>query len=109
MNIFLILDVLLVILSLYFGINAALMFNTLPMGEVIQGITTQKKHKTRLLYSTVFMGSTLTVLSIVQGIRYLNGIIISYSELAILAVNLSFLAITYTWYSFLMDIRIGRS
>lgn len=97
-------NLLLVILSIIFGSQAVLMFNEKGMGEVLEGLHKMENHKKRLLYASVFLGSTLIALSIVQGARYVSEIQISYIDLAILFVNLSFLGITYSWYAFLKDL-----
>ncbi|MFQ5800518.1 MAG: hypothetical protein ACE5HH_02205 [Candidatus Hydrothermarchaeales archaeon] len=82
------------------------MFKKTSIGEVVNELNTKEKHKLRLLYATVFLGATLITQSIIQGMIYLAGTPISYSELAMSAVYLSFLFITYAWYRFLKD--IGR-
>lgn len=100
----LLVDALLALLSAYFGVQAVLMFKKTSIGKIVDGINTKEEHKLRLLYATVFLGATLIAQSIIQGMIYLADTHISYSELAMTAVYLSFLFITYTWYGFLKDI-----
>jgi hypothetical protein len=110
-------DGLLVLFSAYFGTRAILMFRKTDIGRVVDKLNTDEKHKLMLLYSSVFLGVTLITLSIVQGMIYLMDTRISCSELVITtvyscselvmsAVYLSFLAITYSWNSFLKDLRL---
>ncbi|GBE18781.1 MAG TPA: hypothetical protein ENH13_06230 [Euryarchaeota archaeon] len=102
---------LLIFLSIYFGVQALLMFKKMGLGDIFKRLAEQEKHKLRLLYASVFLGSTLIAFSIFQGARYLVGIAasctglisISCSDLLFFAVNLSLLAITYAWYGFLRD------
>jgi hypothetical protein len=98
---------LLALLAVYFGVRAILMFKKTNIGEVVADLNAKEKHKLRLLYSTVFLGSTIVSLSIIQAVN-LSVIQILYSDLALLAVNLAFLFSAYSWYSFLKDLQQGK-
>jgi hypothetical protein len=95
---------LLVLLAVYFGVRAVLMFKRTNIGEVVADLNAKEKHKLRLLYSTVFLGATIMSVSIIQAAN-LSVIQIPYSDLAMSAVNLAFLFSAYTWYSFLKDLQ----
>ncbi len=84
------------------------MFNKMSFGNVLNRLGEMEKHKIRLLYASLFLGSTLVALSIVQGLKYLGNISVPNMDVAFIAVILSFLAITYTWYGFLKDVNRTR-
>jgi hypothetical protein len=98
---------LLVLFAVYFGLRAVIMFKRTNIGEVVADLNAKEKHKLRLLYSTVFLGSTIVSLSFIQAVN-LSVIQIHSSELALSAVNLAFLFSAYTWYSFLKELHQGK-
>jgi hypothetical protein len=65
-------------LSIYFGAQALLMFNKMKFGNVLNRLGEQEKHKNRLLYASLFLGSALVLLSIVQGLNNLGDISVPY-------------------------------
>ncbi|MHA2220421.1 MAG: hypothetical protein ACXACY_31515 [Candidatus Hodarchaeales archaeon] len=98
---------LLVLFAVYFGLRAVIMFKRTNIGEVVADLNAKEKHKLRLLYSTVFLGSTIVSLSFIQAVN-LSVIQIHSFELALSAVNLAFLFSAYTWYSFLKELHQGK-
>jgi hypothetical protein len=96
----------LALLATFFGAQALIIFKKYSIRQVIDKLNSREKHKHRLFYSTVLLGSTLSALSIIQGGKYLVGINIStsYIELFWSVVYLSLLGSAYSWYGFMKDI-----
>ncbi len=109
MELTLVINGLFALLSIYFGTQALFMFNKMSFGNVLNRLDELEKHKIRLLYASLFLGSTLVSLSIVQGFKYLENISVPYMDVVFFAVTLSLLSITYVWYAFLKDIKRTRN
>ncbi len=103
-NIALVVADLLVLFSALFGIQAVLMFSKTNIDNDFVGLKIKEKHKLRLLYSTIFLGTTITLMAIIQMVTFTTTPI-SYLDLAMLAVYLALLSSTYSWYSFLKDTK----
>ncbi|MEE8168523.1 MAG: hypothetical protein V3T58_06595 [Candidatus Hydrothermarchaeales archaeon] len=103
-NVWLIADFVLIALSIVFGLQAIVKFKNSDINSVFKTLNNKKRHKTSLLYSTIFLGITFVAIGIIQGFRYVMEIEVAFRDLIFTLFYLSFLAITYSWYALLKEV-----
>ncbi|MFQ6137260.1 MAG: hypothetical protein ACE5PM_08780 [Candidatus Hydrothermarchaeales archaeon] len=96
-----VLDIVLVIISAYFGLQAENWFRKCETADLLKTISNNPKHRMRLFYSALFLGVMMATLSVVHGLKYINGIDMTPVEGPItFLLFVSIAVLTYAWYAF---------
>lgn len=104
-NLLRIVDIVFLILSVFFGVQAIIMWRRTHMADVLKLIGDKPQYKMRLLYSIVFVGSVMGALSIAQVLKYVMNIDKTMANGPLITLlYISLTVLIYIWYSLLKEV-----
>ncbi len=99
-----IVDIILVIIASYFGLQAVKIWKKCPAKDIFKLMEEQPKQRERLFYSALFLGVMMASLSVIHGLDYVANINLNAVDGPITTILfLSIVILTYSWYGFLKD------
>ena len=97
-------DILLVVISAFFGLQAVNIWKKCPSGDIFKLMSDKPDHRMMLFYSTLFLGVMMATLSVIHGLAYVMAIDVgAINEIITSGLFLSIAVLTYSWYVFLKD------
>ncbi len=103
-------DILLVLISAYFGLKAVKMWKKCSVEDIFKMMSEDIKHKMRLFYSSLFLGVMMATLSVVHALQYVmeRPDIGAVDAILTSLLFLSIVILTHSWHVFLKDAACCR-
>ncbi len=102
-------DILLVLISTYFGLKAVKMWKKCSVEDIFTLMSDDIKHKMMLFYSSLFLGVMMATLSVVHGLQFVMELELGAVDAILTSLLfLSITILTHSWYVFLKDAACCR-